>query len=217
MVIDGFTIVRCNVCSLDYLNPRLKQGILQEIYDDGYYRSREGYGRDPNSPQEDEDSFYGYNEYLAEEKSIKATFKRRLDIVEKFVAPGTLLDLGCAMGFLLDLARDRGWTVEGVELSEYAYLHAVEKLHLPVRHGTLYDAEFDDGKFDAVTLFDVIEHFPNPRKEIREVARVLRPGGIFAVTTPDVAGTSPSRIGKASSIQSSCWMFWNTWWMTRKF
>ena len=40
MVIDGFTIVRCNVCSLDYLNPRLKQGILQEIYDDGYYRSR---------------------------------------------------------------------------------------------------------------------------------------------------------------------------------
>ena len=56
MVIDGFTIVRCNVCSLDYLNPRLKQGILQEIYNDGYYRSPEGYARDPNSPQEDEDS-----------------------------------------------------------------------------------------------------------------------------------------------------------------
>ena len=132
------------------------------------------------------DSFYGYNEYLAEKKSIKATFKRRLDIVEKFIEPGTLLDVGCAMGFLLDLARDQGWTVEGVELSEYACLHAVEELHLPVLHGTLHDAEFDGGKFDAVTLFDVIEHFPNPRKEIREVARVLRPGGIFAVTTPDV-------------------------------
>ena len=107
MVIDGFTIVRCNVCSLDYLNPRLKQGILQEIYDDGYYRSLEGYARDPNSPQEDEDSFYGYNEYLAEKKSIKATFKRRLDIVEKFIEPGTLLDVGCAMGFV--------WTPPGTQ------------------------------------------------------------------------------------------------------
>lgn len=107
-----------------------------------------------------------------------------------------MLDVGCAMGFLLDLARDQGWTVEGVELSEYACLHAVEELHLPVLHGTLHDAEFDGGKFDAVTLFDVIEHFPNPRKEIREVARVLRPGGIFAVTTPDVGSLVARLLGR---------------------
>ena len=63
-----------------------------------------------------------------------------------------MLDLGCWVGFLLDEARRRGWSVTGVEPSEFASRFARERLGLDVREGGLFEAELESAGFDAVVL-----------------------------------------------------------------
>jgi len=101
--------------------------------------------------------------------------------------PGRILDLGCSSGLFLELARREGWQAQGVELSERAAQAAKENFGLDVFCGTLAEARFPDASFDAVTLWDVIEHFDNPRADLVEVARVTRLGGILVISTPNCA------------------------------
>lgn len=99
---------------------------------------------------------------------------------------GRLLEIGCACGFLLVAARERGWTAQGVEMSAWASGYARETLGLAVHTGTLEAAALPAGHFDAVVLADVIEHLVEPRATLAEIHRVLRPGGRLLLLTPDV-------------------------------
>ncbi|MBM4429304.1 MAG: class I SAM-dependent methyltransferase [Chloroflexi bacterium] len=177
MEIDGFYIVRCRQCGLVYVNPRYRPEILQEIYTETYY-DHDGI----NNGLE----FFGYENYVADEENIRATFAKRLRTIERYVPRGRLLDIGCATGFFLDLARNGGWEVMGTEVSAFSAHYAREKLGLDVRMGTLSDLHFADQTFDAVTMWDVIEHVPDPLGELKEVGRILRDGGIISIITPDV-------------------------------
>lgn len=148
MAIDGFRIVKCKNCSLVYVNPRLKPKSLHKIYDSKYYRNSAFKGG--------KSAIYGYGEYLKEKNLIVATFKKRLDQIEKFSSPGKLLDVGCAFGFFLELARKHKWNVKGIEISEAGYNYAKNNLKLDVINRPLEEAGFKSGSFDAVTMFDVI-------------------------------------------------------------
>ncbi len=175
--IDGFQIVRCQQCSLVYVNPRYRPELLQEIYRREYY-DHEGI----NNGLE----FFGYDDYLADEENIKLTFAKRLRTIEGYVPRGRLLDIGCAMGFFLDLARSKGWDVIGSEVSEYSIEYARSQLNLDVRHGPLRSLALESGAFDVATMWDVIEHVPDPRAELAEISRILRPGGLLSIITPNV-------------------------------
>ncbi|HIH04910.1 TPA: class I SAM-dependent methyltransferase [Candidatus Woesearchaeota archaeon] len=188
MRIDGFSIVQCGKCGLKYVNPRLKEGVLHRIYDEEYYRNTAFRGSDA--------VFYGYGEYLKDEQDIKATFRRRMDVIGRLVRKGNLLDVGCATGFFLEVAKERGWKVQGLELSRFAYGYAKRKRNLPVINRTLEQANFREGTFDAVTIFDVIEHLPDPKRTVAEIHRVLRKGGIVAITTPDIGSLVARLLGK---------------------
>lgn len=184
--IDGFHIVRCRQCGLVYVNPRFPEKPLQEIYTAEYY--------DHDGIQNGLE-FFGYDNYLADEANIKITFCKRLKTIERFAAPGKLLDVGCATGFFLDLARSQGWQVCGSEVSDFSARYAHEKLGLDVHLGTLRSLQFEPQSFDVVTMWDVIEHVPDPLAELQEVQRILKPGGVFSVITPDVGSWMARLLG----------------------
>jgi len=122
--------------------------------------------------------------YLSEYPGRAAAARRVLRFLEGSAAPGRLLDVGCGVGVFLKEASLR-WKVTGVELSRWAAGRAREQFGLEVREGTVEEAAFPAGSFDAVTFLDVIEHLPDPRRALAEASRVLRPGGAVCVYTPD--------------------------------
>lgn len=114
----------------------------------------------------------------------------RLDTPD-FVEGGRLLDVGCGNGRFLAGMRTLGWQVQGVEFSEDG-VRACRKAQLPVHHGDLASARFDEGSFDVVTVRHVIEHIPDPLPFVAELARVLKPGGLLVIETPNSAALGQS-------------------------
>jgi len=99
-----------------------------------------------------------------------------------------LLDVGCACGELLALARLRGWDTYGVELSPHAAAAARERFDLPVYVGTLEEQNGRVGTFDVIIATDVIEHVPSPRQFVRTIHDRLNPGGVAILETPNWGG-----------------------------
>ena len=127
--------------------------------------------------------------YLDEERGRRVTARRLLDAIGRHVPSGRLLDVGCGHGLLLDEARRRGYAVEGLELSEYAAAHARDVLGLPVRRRTVPDliAEPEPPRYAAIVLADVLEHLDDPLATVDQCARLLEPGGVLCLVTPDPA------------------------------
>jgi SAM-dependent methyltransferase len=131
-------------------------------------------------------------DYVEEEQGQRATADWLLSEVERWVEPGSLLDLGCWVGFLLAQAEDRGWDGVGVEPSEFASRFARERLGLDVRTGGLLDVALEPG-FDAVVMGDVIEHLPDPALVLDRVNALLAEDGVLALALPD-AGSRLARV-----------------------
>lgn len=94
------------------------------------------------------------------------------------------LDVGCHTGDFLLLTRRLGMEVAGVELDPHAAAVAKER-GLEVHNGTLSSARFAAGSFDVVTLNHVFEHLPDPVETLREIRRILKPGGTLVLATPN--------------------------------
>ncbi len=108
-------------------------------------------------------------------------------IAKHFKVPASpkLLDVGCALGFMLEAATKLGWKAEGVETSEFAARYAQQQTGCKVYAGTLEGAALPSSSFDIVTLTDVIEHVPAPARLIQEISRILRAGGVLYIVTPN--------------------------------
>ncbi|MHB1166921.1 MAG: class I SAM-dependent methyltransferase [Carboxydocellales bacterium] len=130
----------------------------------------------------------GYNDYFLLEKSLTKTFETRLDNIHQRFASNykNLLDVGCGPGFFLNVAKKQGWKVKGVEISEFAATFANENFGLEVITGTLEAGLFHPDSFGLVTLWDVLEHLPEPLDTLMEINKVLRPGGLLVLTTGDI-------------------------------
>jgi SAM-dependent methyltransferase len=96
------------------------------------------------------------------------------------------LDVGCGNGkFLHGLSQQTGCAVQGVDLSESAVQAAKAGYGLDVFHGPLEKAGFPDDYFDAITAWWYLEHVPHPAAALREMARILKPGGICVFGVPN--------------------------------
>jgi 2-polyprenyl-3-methyl-5-hydroxy-6-metoxy-1,4-benzoquinol methylase len=154
------------------------------------------------------DYFHGYEDkreynpnaqvggYVHLEEASRESFLERLDLIYLHKKNGRLLDIGCAVGHFLKLARIKGWDTYGVEISEYASEYARKQYSLDVRTGKLLDAGFDDEFFDVVTMWDVIEHLYNPRDELKDVFRILKPNGLLLITTANMDSYDAKFLGK---------------------
>ncbi|HKV85795.1 MAG TPA: class I SAM-dependent methyltransferase [Ktedonobacterales bacterium] len=98
---------------------------------------------------------------------------------------GAVLDLGCAFGFTTRLLKRRGYDATGVDSSE-AYIERAIRADPSGTYlvGDAAHVPLPDGSFDGVLFLDVLEHLPDAQGAIREVARVLRPGGTLALSVP---------------------------------
>ncbi|MDQ3193222.1 MAG: class I SAM-dependent methyltransferase [Bacteroidota bacterium] len=128
-----------------------------------------------------------YSDYPRAE-SLSAITKKRysdlLDEFEKFRSNNRILDIGCGNGLFLSEAKARGWEVYGTEY----VINIVDKCKakgIKMHLGELNSDSFENGFFDVITLFEVIEHINNPLEEVQYIDTFLRTNGLFYFTTPN--------------------------------
>lgn len=154
----------------------------------------------------DTESEQDYDDYYPDINLTTPEFiSRRLDEIvatfDKFRNSNRLLDVGFGAGDLLRAAARAGWDAEGVEVSRPAVENAVRS-GLNVHHGELAKMQFPDDYFDVVTAVEVLEHVPEPSQLCHEIARIVRPGGLFWATTPHSRGLSARLLGTHWSVVS---------------
>ncbi|HTL69723.1 MAG TPA: class I SAM-dependent methyltransferase [Candidatus Eisenbacteria bacterium] len=120
--------------------------------------------------------------------------RRLLEAVRRLRPNGRLLDVGAASGALVEQAAGLGYEAEGVEPSRWLREKAAAR-GLRVHLGTLPHPDAR-GPFDVVTLVDVLEHIPRPIAVLEEIRRVLAPGGLVAVATPDASSVAARVFGR---------------------
>ena len=168
---DIYQMGECEGCGAIYLNPRPVPGKMADFYPEDYQ---------PYTIGVHAENFL--NRFLR-----RYGLKKRHKIIAKFVKQGTLLDVGCATGdFLAEVAAQEGWQVLGIETSAAAARYAREQVGLDVLVSTLNRASFPDESLDVITMWDVLEHVYDPCAVLDEVARLLRPGGLFVVNHPNL-------------------------------
>ena len=116
---------------------------------------------------------------------MRAIFERYIQKCETIIPGRTILAVGAATGYVLDIAKKRGWKTFGSELSSYAADVASMRGHQMIR-GTLTEVETLP-HVDAVMMWDVLEHVDDPRAYVMAVGTMLPPGGVFMIGTPDTS------------------------------
>jgi 2-polyprenyl-3-methyl-5-hydroxy-6-metoxy-1,4-benzoquinol methylase len=140
-----------------------------------------------------------YHDYLPSlTQTLPPLTRKRYESLLARLAPlrrtGRFLDVGCGGGFLVETARDLGWTAEGTEVS-LAAAEFGRGRGVTIHAGVLSDAKLPAGAFDVVTMMEVIEHVPDPVALLRECADLLRPGGALYLTTPNWSSLSRRILG----------------------
>lgn len=152
------------------------------------------------------ESTMDYDNYYSPQKIETPDFihKRLDEIVDKLTCyrrKNRLLEIGFGSGELMQAAARAGWGVEGTEISRPAVEHA-RSMGFKVFHGDLFEAGYPNHYFDVVVANELLEHVSDPAALIQEVARLLRPGGIFQATTPHSKGISARVLGMNWSVIS---------------
>jgi 2-polyprenyl-3-methyl-5-hydroxy-6-metoxy-1,4-benzoquinol methylase len=171
-----YEVRRCSRCGLGWVSPRLHPAGLKEIYkSDRYWRSP--------SPKTQ-----GYTDYRADERLYLDTFRKRLNFVLRDgPKSGRALDVGCAAGFCMAGLRELGFETHGLEVSETIGSHAREYFGFDTVYiGTLESSPYPDAHFDLITMWDVVEHVPDPVALLVKARQLLKPGGLLVIETQDI-------------------------------
>ncbi len=174
----GYRLFRCQSCRSIFVHPLPLE--IENIYGRDFFC-----GGDSNG---------SYFDYDSDKETMRDALINLLGDIERFTnraaeprngaGPGRLLDVGCATGFFLELARGRDWYVEGVEVSDYAAREA-QKKGLPVVQGKVTTFQPVAAGFDAITLWDVFEHLTDPEESLETISRLMNEDGVLVLTTPD--------------------------------
>ncbi len=165
--------VKCRKCHLVYVNPIEKAN-----------RINGNYSEMKNSAVS-----------IVRRNRLRAT-KAQVELAKKYKGNTKLLDIGCGEGFFLFNASKAGYITKGVELSQNAVEYARREFGLDVEVGLFEKMQFPENYFDVVTLWQVLEHLSQPLTVLKEAQRVLKPGGLLAISTPDFGGIPARIMGK---------------------
>lgn len=177
---NGHKLYTCPHCKLLFVHPTPED--LAAIYNKEYFRNE---GRKGS---------FGYTDYDKDKEPMRPVFEKLLLRLETSAPGRRIFDVGAATGYFLDIAKARGWETSGCELSPWGRSVAARRGHAMVE-GEI--ATMDTlPQADAVTLWDVIEHVPEPRAMLRAVARMLPSGGVVMINTPDRASAWARLMGQ---------------------
>lgn len=170
---DGFRYLKCKKCSMVYMNPRLNQVATYAFYNSNVNAI--------------------YNETKFDTVSTETTLDdninlRNLDIIDRLRKgeKGKILEIGCAKGYFLLKAREKGYMPYGVELNEKNYQIARKSLGNTIYNSDLFDIHFESEMFDVIYMRDVIEHIHNPKPFFKELNRVAKSGSMLYIETHNI-------------------------------
>ncbi len=168
------TIVKCLRCGLCYVNPMPSKELLESSYTSA---------KDPT--------------YLANMSARHLTFKYNWKSIRKlFPPPARLLDVGCHCGAFLDIAKEHGYTIEGLEPSKWAAEISAKRLNVDIFQGMINQYPKSNKPFDIITAWDVLEHLSDPIDDLKQINRNLRLGGKFIFSTICIDATYTKLLGK---------------------
>ncbi|HAX62314.1 MAG TPA: hypothetical protein DCX95_07170 [Elusimicrobia bacterium] len=170
---SSVNLMKCRECGLVFIDPRPTLADLKKYYTENYYFATDSVTG-------------GYDNYLADKENLLKTFTKRISFIENYIKPGKMLDVGCAFGFSLIAAKNRGWDVCGIELSDFAS-DIAKKQGFNIFSGTIEESPFQNGYFDCITMWDLLEHTIDPKKELLKTNQLMKNGGILTLSTPDVS------------------------------
>lgn len=170
------SVVRCDACDQIYLHPLPTEADIQTLFS-GLYANGDG-----GMPELQ--GYYGFCFDDRPDNPLVQLYESWLDALERHRPPGRLLDVGCGTGLFLVVARRRGWRPVGVDDCAEAARHAIETFGCDVRIGDVESLELDE-RFDAITMWDVLEHSRRPVNLLRTLRGALAPGGVLGVACPN--------------------------------
>lgn len=173
---EGWHIGQCRECALIYLNPM------------PFFRSSEGFSEMSLAFEYTRFQSNITPEILCHDKQ---QMRRQLDEVARLAGriepPGTFLDIGCGSGSSVRAAAEMGWRATGIDIDPKLVELGRQQLHVDLRCGTLEQSGLEGNQFHFIRMRDVIEHLPNPYEVLLEVKRLLVPGGVALIATPNEA------------------------------
>lgn len=165
-------MVRCRNCGHVFSDASAQSDSLSKVYDKNYFFGGE------------------YSDYLADKKMTQDNFALRLKVLCKVLSPARhkrLLEIGCAYGFFLDMARCQFDLLKGIDVTADGALYAKNNLGLDVVADDFLAHDFKGQKFDVVCMWDTIEHLNDPAACLAKIsADIAAKGAIVAITTGDI-------------------------------
>ena len=161
----GEAFVRCLDCTFVLINPPPDLSSSTATYDEEYSRA-----------------------YIRKADKKLKRCRRWVDRVRRrFVSHGRWLDIGCSAGFVVKAADEAGFDAYGVEVEPAAVAYGRDAMNLEnLRCGYLEEQGYPSGYFDVVSLYDVIEHVRDLNGLAAELLRIIAPGGVVEIRTPNV-------------------------------
>lgn len=182
-----FHITQCQSCDLIFMNPQFTETELQSFYDEGYYKGDNQYS------YVDERSIFKGSSFV-----WKARLRQLMNHLKVYPSsyPQRILDIGCSFGGLLSVAKQMGFEVYGIDVSEYAANYARQSLgETNIKTGVLKPGDFKPESMDCITMVEVAEHLSNPMETFKESYRLLKPGGILLIQTANMDGWQAKKEG----------------------
>ena len=164
----------CGHCMADLDAPGLD---FKTIYSDRYFSGDE------------------YVDYLRDKIVFEKQFRDRLRKIEKFRSSGDLIEVGCAYGFFLAVAKER-FRARGYDISEGPVNYARSQLGVDAHCEDIVNVPLAANSVDIVVMWDTVEHLPRPDLTLDKIGHILRPGGYLFLTTGDI-GSLLARAQKA--------------------
>ncbi len=182
-----YELVRCNACGLAFIaNPPTPEDLAASYQQEANYHNDLV---DPNSAA------------FAIMSGVAGT---HMDFVGRYAKAGTLIDVGCSAGLFLNEAQQAGFDVSGIEFSKGSAAFARSHFGFSVTDGDIHAYQGGGECFDVVTMFDVIEHVPDPVRDMQTAWSMLKPGGLFILSTPNIDGLFP----RASYLVAKLLDYW---------
>ncbi len=175
--ITQFRVFRCRSCAQVYLWPLLSDEEVREMFTALY---TEGTGSVPELK-----TYYEFTYDDVPSNPLVQAYEVWLGMLERFKKTGRLLDVGCGTGLFLAVARRRGWETVGIDDCLEATEHARNHFGLEVLDGDFSDIAERGEQFDAITMWDIIEHARDPVGLLASANDLLAPDGVLAISTPN--------------------------------